>query len=144
MSGIAYAMRSRDEAGAMAIELVLLAPVLVLLCGIIVMAGEFRSAANDVSNAAYAAARAASYTSTPGAAKDAGQRAAVDSMTNRGDACVSMTTSIDTSNFTPGGDIKVTVICVAALAQITGFAIIPGHKTFTATAVVPIDSHRVM
>lgn len=134
----------RGEEGAMAIELVLLAPVLVLLCGIIVMAGDFRSAANDVSNAAYAAARAASYTSDPVAAQYAGQTAAVDSMANRGDACASMTTSIDTSDFTPGGDIKVTVTCVAALAQITGFSIIPGHKTFTATAVVPIDVHRVM
>ena len=136
--------RARDESGAMAIELVLLAPVLVLLCGIIVMAGDFRSAANDVSNAAYAAARAASYTSDPTAAQNAGQAAAVDSMANRGNACAQMSTSIDTSNFTPGGDIKVTVTCVANLAQITGLGIIPGHKTFTATAVVPIDTHRVM
>ena len=128
----------------MAIELVLLAPVLVLLCGIIVMAGEFRSAANDVSNAAYAAARAASDTTDPVAAQTAGRAAAQDSIANRGNACASMTTSIDTSNFTPGGDIKVTVTCVAALAQITGFGIIPGHKTFTATAVVPIDVHRVL
>ena len=135
---------ARDESGAMAVELVLLAPVLVLLCGIIVMAGDFRSAANDVSNAAYAAARAASYTSDPTAAQSAGETAALDSMANRGDACAQMTTRIDTSNFTPGGDVKVTVTCVAALAQITGFGIIPGHKTFTATAVVPIDTHRVM
>lgn len=134
----------RDESGAMAIELVLLAPVLLLLCGIIVMAGDFRSAANDVSNAAYAAARAASYTNESTAAQNAGQLAAEDSMANRGAACASMTTSIDTSDFTPGGDIKVTVTCVANLAQITGFGIIPGHKTFTATAVVPIDVHRVM
>ena len=139
-----FAVRRRDESGVMAIELVLLAPVLVLLCGIIVMAGEFRSAANDVSNAAYAAARAASYTSDPTSAQTAGEAAAVDSMANRGDACAQMTASINTSNFTPGGDIRVTVTCVASLAQITGFGIIPGHKTFTATAVVPIDTHRVM
>lgn len=136
--------RNRDEAGAMAIELVLLAPVLMLLCGIIVMAGDFRSAANDVSNAAYAAARAASYAPDLTAAQNAGQVAAQASMANRGSACTQMTTSIDTSNLVPGGDIKVTVTCVAALAQITGFGIIPGHKTFTATAVVPIDLHRVM
>ena len=128
----------------MAIELVLLAPVLVLLCGIIVMAGDFRSAANDVSNAAYAAARAASYTNDPVAAQNAAQVAAQASIANRGEACAQMTTSIDTSHFTPGGDIKVTVTCVAALAQIISFGIIPGHKTFTATAVVPIDAHRVI
>lgn len=138
------ASRKRNETGAMAIELVLLAPVLVLLCGIIVMAGDFRSAQNDVSNAAYAAARAASSTSDPAAAQNAGQVAAQDAIANRGDACAQMTTSIDTTDFTPGGDVKVTVTCVAALAQITGFGIIPGHKTFSATAVVPIDIHRVI
>lgn len=138
------ASRARDERGAAAVELALLATVMLAGIIIVVVVGQFINAGNDVSDAAYAAARAASYTNDAASAQAAGTSAAQQAMTNRGNSCSSMTTSVDTSDFVPGGNIRVTVTCVATVATITGFGFIPGHKSFTSTAVVPIDPHRVM
>ena len=125
-------------------ETALCFPLLLAGLAVLAMAGIFVSAHDDVSNAAFAAARAASYTSSPAAAQSAGIAAAAAALTSHGKECASLTTSVDTTDFVAGGDIKVTVTCAANLATVSGIVFIPGHKSFTTTAVVPIDSHRVL
>lgn len=137
-------MRQRDQAGAISAETALCFPLLLGGLAVVWMAGTFVSARDDVSNAAFAAARAASYTSNPAAAQSAGIAAATAALASHGRECASMTTLVDTSDFVAGGDIKVTVTCVANLATVNGVVFIPVHKSFTTTAVVPIDSHRVL
>ena len=134
--------RRHSEQGAIAIEMALLVPVLVAGLVIIVMAGEFVSAKDDVSNAAYAAARAAAFTDNPAAAQQAAITAASAALGTRGDECASLATSVDTRDFVVGGNVSVTVTCVADIASISGFPFIPGHKAFTSTAVVPLGAHR--
>lgn len=135
---------TRDESGASAIELAITGMALLAAIAVIAIAGLFISAKDDVSNAAYAAARAASYATNPAEAQAAGVSAAQQALGNRDRSCATMTTTVDTSDFTPGGNVRVTIRCTTDIGSIAGLSFIPASKTFTATAVVPIDPHRVM
>jgi Flp pilus assembly protein TadG len=130
----------RDERGVMAIELVVLTPMLVGAIMVIAVGVRYIDARGEANDAAYAAARAASLTTNQEAAVQAGTEAAVDAG-QHGQACPDPTVHIHAGDFQPGGDVRATVTCVADLTDIAGFGL-PGHKTFTFTAVVPIDSHR--
>lgn len=132
----------RDERGAMAIEVVILTPALVAAIMVIAAGGRYVDARGQVNSAAYAAARAASLTTNQEAAVQAGTKAAEQSMSQRGLACVSLTVSVDAADFNPGGDVRATVTCVADLSDVVGVGAIPGSKTFTYTAVVPLEQHR--
>ncbi|MGK2876881.1 MAG: TadE/TadG family type IV pilus assembly protein [Nocardioides sp.] len=130
-----------DERGVMAIEVVILTPLLVAAIMVIAAGARYVDARGQVNDAAYAAARAASLTTNQESARQAGIQAARDSMTDRGEACSTLTVHIDAGDFEPGGDVTARVTCATDLRDITGFGI-PGHKTFTFTAVAPLDSHR--
>ena len=131
----------RDERGVMAIEVVILTPVLVGAIMVIAAGARYVDARGQVNDAAYAAARAASLTANQQAAVHAGIQAARDAMAHRGHACASLSVRVDAGDFQPGGDVAATVTCVADLSDIAGFGL-PGHKTFVDTAVVPLDEHR--
>jgi Flp pilus assembly protein TadG len=132
----------RDERGAMAIEVVVLTPLLVAAIMVIAAGGRYVDARGQVNGAAYAAARAASLTRNQEAAVQAGTQAAEQSMSRRGLACVNLAVSVDAADFNPGGDARATVRCVADLSDVVGVGGIPGSKTFTFTAVVPLEEHR--
>lgn len=125
----------------MAIEVVILTPLLVAAIMVVVAGSRYVQAGSQVNDAAYAAARAASLTTNQQAAVQAGTRAARVSMSTRGPACADLTVHVDAHDFQPGGDVTATVTCVADLSDISGLGL-PGHKTFTQTAVVPLDEHR--
>lgn len=132
----------RNERGAMAIEVVILTPALVAAIMVIAAGARYVDARGQVNSAAYAAARAASLTTNQEAAVQAGTKAAKQSMSQRGLACASLTVSVDAADFNPGGDVRATVRCVADLSDLAGVGPIPGSKTFTFTAVVPLEQHR--
>ena len=132
----------RGERGSMSLELVILTPALVAALMVIAMGARFVDAREDTSSAAFAAARAASLTTNQEAAVAAGRTAARQSMSDRGQSCTSLAVTIDAHDFIPGGTIRATVTCVADLSDLSGFGIGSGHKTFTATAAVPLEQHR--
>lgn len=133
----------RDERGSMAIELLMLTPVLVAAILLIAAGERLVDARGQTNQAAYAAARAASLTTNQEAAVDAGTRAARDSMAQRGDACKTLSVHVDAGQFTPGGNVRATVTCVADLSDVVGLGLgLPGSKSFTFTAVVPLETHR--
>jgi Flp pilus assembly protein TadG len=131
-----------DERGVMAIEVMILTPALVAAIMVIAAGGRYVDARGQVNSAAYAAARAASLTTNQEAAVQAGTKAADQSMSQRGLACASLMVSVDAADFDPGGDVRATVTCVADLSDVVGVGAIPGSKTFTFTAVVPLEQHR--
>jgi Flp pilus assembly protein TadG len=133
---------THDERGSMSLELVMLTPALVAAIMVIAMGARFVDAREDTSSAAFAAARAASLTTNQEAAVAAGRTAARQAMSDRGQSCTRLAVTIDAHAFTPGGTIRATVTCVADLSDLSGFGIAAGHKTFTATAAVPLDQHR--
>ena len=110
---------------------------------VLTIAGGARyvDARNQVDSAAHVAARAASLTTGPQAAADAGRAAASDALAERGRACTALDVRIDTSGFQPGGSIEATITCSADLSDVVGFGF-PGRRTFTSTAIVPIEFHR--
>ena len=131
-----------DERGAMAIEVVVLTPLLVAAIMVIAAGGRYVDARGQVNGAAYVAARAASLTGNREAAVQAGTQAAEQSMSRRGLACANLTVSVDAADFNPGGDVRATVRCVADLSDVVGVGGIPGSKTFRFAAVVPLEEHR--
>jgi len=132
---------ARNERGAMAIELVILTPALVAAIMVIAGGARYVDARGQANSAAFAAARAASLTTSQDAALAAGAKAAEQSMAERGHACAQLDVAIDADDFAPGGAVKATVTCTADLSDLVGFGL-PGSKTFTATATVPLEQHR--
>lgn len=132
---------NRDERGVMAIEVVVLTPVLVASIMVVAAGARYVDARGQTNSTAYAAARAASLTTNQEAALQAGRKAAEDSTSQRGQACAHLQVNVDAGDFAPGGDVRATVTCVADLSDLVGFGL-PGSKTFTFTAVVPLEQHR--
>lgn len=125
----------------MAVELMMLVPFLMAMVAVVVAGARYVDARGQVNDAAYAAARAASLQPSMAAAVPAGHQAAQASLAERGRACVSMEVSFAGTDFQRGGHVQVQVNCHANLSDVAGFGI-PGAKTFTANAVVPIESFR--
>ena len=131
----------KGESGSMAIEIVLVTPLLVGMILVIAAGARYVDARGQAGSAAYSAARAASLTTSQEAAVAAGRVAATRSFAVQGRGCAPMTVSIDAHDFQPGGDVRATIACTADLSDLTGFGL-PVHKTFTATATVPLEAHR--
>lgn len=125
----------------MAVELVLLTPALVACIMVIAGGARYVEARGQTNSAAFAAARAASLTTNQEAAVAAGRTAAARSLAERGHACSELDVQIDAHDFSRGGNVEASVTCIADLSDLAGFGL-PGHKTFTSTATVPLEQHR--
>ena len=128
----------RDR-GSIAVELVLVAPLLIVLLLFVVGLGRIAHTRGQIDGAAAEAARSASLQRTPSAAQQAGQDAARAQLGDR--SCRSLDIAIDASRLRPGGDVTASVRCVASLAGL-GLAGFPGSRTFTASAIAPIETYR--
>lgn len=126
------------ERGAIAVEVVLVAPVLIALLLLVVGLGRIAHTRGEVDGAAADAARSASLALTPAGAQRAGVAAARSYLA--GD-CRSLEVQVDTAAFRPGGEVVAHVRCVASLSGL-GLAGFPGTRTFTATVRAPIEELR--
>lgn len=131
----------RDDGGSSAIELAIMAVVLITFTLLIVGLGRMTSARFDVTSAANEAARAASLETDSGSAAAAGQAAAARTLRDRGVSCSRLSVSIDTTDFTVGGSVTAHVECVADLSDIT-LIYAPGSRTFSEDAAAPIEQYR--
>lgn len=131
---------TRDDRGSAALEVVLIAPVLVLTIFLVVAVARMSEARSQVSTAAYDAARAASITGGT-AAVPAGEEAARASLAERGLSCRSVDVDVDVTGLRPGGRVLARVSCTADLSEVA-MPGVPGTRTFSADAVVPVEAHR--
>lgn len=131
----------RPERGAVSTELAVLTPLLIGFMLFAVYAGRVAQTQGDVTHAAYEAARSASLTGNPAAAETAAQQAASNNIAEGGVACRDLTVTVDTTRFTAGGRVGVTVSCEASYTDLSMLAV-PGSRIFTATAVEVIDVFR--
>lgn len=133
--------RVRDQRGTAAIELVLIAPVLMVIMLFVVGLGRMAHARQQLESVAADSARAASLERnthlSAGAAKAAAQR----SLGEAGVSCTGLTVNVDLGSYQPGGQVRVTVSCTTRLSDV-GLAGFPGSKTFTASSTVPIETYR--
>lgn len=137
--------RLRADTGSAAMEMAVIAPVLLLLISLLIMGGRVMAANNSVEQAAADAARAASISRTTSAARSSAQTAAANSLAAAGINCSDTSAAIDTSDFSkdPGrsATVEATVTCVVPLADLA-LPGVPGTKTVTAHAVSPLDTYR--
>lgn len=134
--------RRRSERGSLAIELVILTPILVIFMMVLVALGRIVEAQGQVDGAARDAARAASI-GQDGAIGQQNAEQAADGDLRGGAKCssapaVSFTGGTD---FAPGGQVSVTVECQISLPGLSfiGF----GNKLITGHATAPIDQFSV-
>lgn len=134
------AMARRGERGDAALELVLLAPVLLLIVAFVVFCGRLSSVQVNAHAAAADGARAASIRADPATA-DVDARATVSAtLAHDNISCSRLDVSVDTSDFRPGGSVTVDVTCTMDNSDlaVTG---IPGSRTVHARAIAVIDQY---
>lgn len=121
----------------MAVEVVLLAPVLVAVMMLVVGLGRYVDRSGDVDAIARDAVRAASLQRSEPDARQAAN-AIVDRSTPAGTTCQNADLGGD---FAPGGTITVTVRCEVSFDGL-GFIGLPGSATMTGESSAPIDTLR--
>ncbi|MEO9151748.1 MAG: TadE/TadG family type IV pilus assembly protein [Lapillicoccus sp.] len=127
--------RRRDR-GSMAVEVVILVPVLFAFVLLIVAGGRLVLRQGEIDSAARDAARAASLARSSGEARGAAADAVRASM--GGTSCG---TAVDTSQFFAGGDVAVQISCVVPFGDL-GLVGLPGSTTVRGKSVAPLDQFR--
>ena len=137
--------RSGRDGGSTSVETALLAPALLALIGLAVLAGRVTTAAAAVEAAAGSAAREASLARTGQQAWAAAERSARRSLAEQRLTCHSIRIDVDVSAFgrPPGtpATVRVTVSCHASVADLT-LPGVPGARRLAADAVSPLDTYR--
>jgi Flp pilus assembly protein TadG len=131
----------RDDRGMMALELAILAPVVIAMLLAVVALGRVTHGRALVDQAAAAAARAASLSGSPAQARLDAVRAATETLTGAGLSCEAAAVDVDTSGFRPGGQVTATVACTADLSALV-LAGVPGTLSLRAVATSPIEALR--
>jgi Flp pilus assembly protein TadG len=136
--------RRPGEDGNAALELVILAPVLLALLGLVIAAGRTSIAQGSVDAAARDAARQASIALTPAAARLAGAASARAALLQDGLDC-SPAVVVNTSQFSipPGqaATVSATVTCTVPLASLA-LPGLPGSARLQASFTSPLDIYR--
>ena len=135
----------RDQRGSSALELVILAPALLLILSVLVFVGRVAVAGQAVQQAAEEAARTASLARSKGHADSTASKTAQDTLTQQGLDCTVVTVKVDTGGFdAPIGQPATVTATVTCPVRVSDLMIpgIPGTRTVTATASSPIDQWR--
>ena len=133
--------RRRSERGTAAIDMVLVAPVLIVVLLFVVGLGRMAHARQQIESVAADSARAASLERNTSQSAAAARTAAERSLGDAGVSCTSLSVDVDLGSYQPGGQVRVTVSCAAKLGDVA-LAGFPGSRVFTATSTVPIETYR--
>ena len=131
------------ECGNAALELVVLAPVILFFLGLLIAAGRTSIAQGSVDAAARDAARQASISRSPAAAQSAALASARTALGQDALDCAPLVT-VNVAGFAvPVGQAQVTahVTCRVSLSDLLVPGM-PGSKTLTATFTSPLDPYR--
>ncbi len=134
-----------NERGAVAVELALLAPVVVLLLTALIFGGRLWLARSAVTDAAAGAARAATLARTGSEAQQLGQSAASKNLSTQGLACSPSSVALDLGAFaTPVGQparVTARVRCTVPMGDLV-LPGIPGSVQIEASASSALDTYR--
>jgi Flp pilus assembly protein TadG len=131
----------RPDQGTTSVELVLVAPVFLAALLLVVGLGRIVEAEGRVQGAARDAARAASVARSAVSAAEAARGAAAVNLKERGVSCTAFEVLVDTTNFRPGGQVRVSVACTADLSGL-GLSGLPGSKTLRSESTAPLEQYR--
>ncbi len=136
---------TRDERGSAAIEAAVGLPAFALFVGLIIFGGRTATTHSAVEAAAADAARSASIVRTATEAKADAKAAAQSSLANQKIHCLSVTVSVDVSDFSKtvgqGGSVSATVECLLDLGDLSVPGV-PGSRLIKATGTSPLDTFR--
>ncbi|PWG13299.1 pilus assembly protein TadE [Streptomyces sp. V2] len=126
--------------GSATVELILLAPVLLLMLWFLVYCGRLTDTRLRIESAAHQAARAATLHHTqPDAAEDA-QTTAAAVLRDAGITCQNLAVTVH-GTLTPGSTLTVTIACTVDLHDLALLQV-PGTTTLTADFTAPVDTYR--
>jgi Flp pilus assembly protein TadG len=132
--------RADGDEGSVALETVLVVPLLLLLLAAVLGAGRVTLAHQRVDEAAAQAARAAAAAASPSAARSSAAATAPLSLLGTSLDCRQMTVQVDTVDFRPGGSVSVQVACLADLGS--GVPGLSGFRWISGRATEVIDTFR--
>lgn len=135
------ATRRLQERGSASVELAVVAPALVILFLLVVLAGRASDADAQVTRAAAAAARAASLRQHPDDATSDAQTVAAENLATAGVTCDPLDVDVDVADFRAGGTVAVTVTCQVPMSDMALLGV-PGARASTSTATEHIDRFR--
>jgi Flp pilus assembly protein TadG len=134
-------VRRRGEEGSVALELVLLTPLVLVLVLFVTFCGRVTRAEAIVRDAAAAGARAASLRQRAAAAQADAHAAVLTSLSGHVGTCPTPAVLVDTAALRPGGRVAVEVRCATPLHDL-GLLGVPGSRTVVARSVEVIDAWR--
>lgn len=141
----AVAFRRVSDRGSATLELAVLAPALLALLGLVIVAGRITVAAGAVEQAAAAAAREASLARDARAARARAQQSVSAALAQQGISCQRMSSSVDVAGFRVDvgspATVTVEVDCSVALSDLSVPGM-PGVRRVTARMTSPIDRFR--
>ena len=126
-------------------ELVLIAPALLALFTLTVLAGRIVLAGGTVEQVAAAGVRTASLARTPAEAATAADTAVRQAIGEPHLHCAAVTVTVDTSGFdVPLGQPATVTVEVSCQVQLSDLTVpgLPGSKTLSDRAVSPLDPYR--
>lgn len=137
--------RAHDDAGTATLELAVLAPVLLILLGLVIVGGRVAAAGGAVEQASSSAARAASLARDARSAQAEAAQVAQESLTEQGVHCQAFSSRVDTSGFAVavGGaaSISVEVRCAVPLADLAVPGL-SGTRLVSASTTSVLDRFR--
>lgn len=128
----------RGQRGSMAIEIVILTPVLIAFTLLVVAGGRFVGRQGDVDSVARDAARAASLERTAGAAETVAREVAATSRPSGADCQDAV---VDTASWRAGGSVGVTIRCRVSYSGL-GLIGLPGSAGVEGSSRAPLDEFR--
>jgi len=137
--------RPAGDRGNATVELVVWAPLLILVLFTLYWVSRYVTAEFAMSEVAANAARAASLSVDPASAQATAEAAAHDSIDEQDLRCVDLQIAVDVSGFaTPLGQpaqVTVQISCTVDNSDLV-WPGIPGNPTLTGDAVSPLDAYR--
>lgn len=133
--------RLRGDIGSVSTEMVIVAPIAIMLLCFVTLVGRTSSARDTVNSAARDAARAASLERNPINATAAATQSANTALASTSTRCASVSVDADVSSYGPGGQVAVTVTCDIKLSDL-GLLGLSGTKAVSARAVEVIDQYK--
>jgi len=129
------------ERGDAALELVLLAPALILVLLFVVFCGRLSSVQADLHTAVADGSRAGSQRGIATAAEQDARDTVASTLAHDNISCSNLAVSVDTSDFRPGGSITVDATCTIDNSDLAVSGL-PGSRTIHARSISVVDRYR--
>ncbi|MFM9442586.1 TadE/TadG family type IV pilus assembly protein [Streptomyces acidiscabies] len=126
--------------GSATVELILLAPVLLLMLWFLVYCGRLTDTRLRIESAAHQAARAATLAHTPSTAAAEARTTAATTLHDAGVTCRNLSVTVH-GTLTNGSALTVAVTCTVDLHDLALLQV-PGTTTLTADFTAPVDTYR--